>query len=348
LNIKNFFLSLAFKRILKTEKMKNLFTTILFIALINVMSGQDYAVLRYGSKNSSYLSVGDTVLVPVYCDDITNSLFLGLEISLGYNQSVLTWLGDSYNPEPGLTGFNPVFPYNPANWNFQIDDEGIKSYWIDPMLQGVSLNSGDILFNFVFIYQGGETPLNFIQDSYIGYQWQFNTYLFDGCICDTITYPAIFHITTNGTELQGAEISVESNSQFSDSLGISIFGIPNGEYTYFVQKPGYESDTGMFAITGSTELIYVDIDVLSRVNNIGVDEYSVYPNPSNGIFYINGPKGNDRAVYCITDIAGKEVMHGVFTEISTGTIDLTDYGKGLFFMVIISESGITKRKLIVQ
>ncbi len=328
--------------------MKKLFTTIVFLALINVMSGQDHAVLRFGSTNSSDLSVGDTVLVPVYCDDITNSQFLGLEISIGYDQSVLTWLGDNNNPATGLTGFNSVFPYEPANWIFQIDSDGIKSYWIDPMLQGVSLTPGDILFNFVFTYQGGETTLNFIPDSYIGYPWQVKTYLIDGCVCDFITYPAIFHITSNGTELQGAEITIESNSQFSDSLGISIFNIPNGEYTYVVQKPGYESDTGMIAITGNAEIIYVDLDEINGVDHIGVDEYSVYPNPSNGIFYIDPSKNNGRAKYYVTDITGKEILNGVFTDTSTGTVDLTDYGKGLYFMVIISDSGITKRKLVVQ
>jgi len=328
--------------------MKNLFTAILFITLINVMSGQDYAVLRYGSKNSSYLSVGDTVLVPVYCDDITNSLFLGLEISLGYDQSVLSWLGDSYNPEPGLTGFNAVFPYNPANWNFQIDDEGIKSYWIDPMLQGVSLNSGDILFNFVFIYQGGETPLNFIPDSYIGYQWQFNTYLFDGCICDTITYPAIFHVTSGGNTLEGVEITIGSETKTSDQLGMTIFQLAPGSYSYIASKPGYEPDTSEFLIDDNAKIVNINLDLAVNITDYKSDLISVFPNPSSGIFYIKPKKDNlFSGSYVVTDIYGREIIQDKING-AVNKIDLSGYGQGAYFITVFSDSGILRAKLVVQ
>lgn len=57
--------------------------------------------------------------------------------------------------------------------------------------------------------------------------------------------------------------------------------------------------------------------------------YSVYPNPSNNLFFFNGITENMN--YLVTDISGKIIQKGLF-QVNEASLDLSAYESGLYFL----------------
>ena len=327
--------------------MNKLFLFIFALMFTTAISSQDYAVFRLGSTDASALSVGDMVYVPVYCDDISSNSFIGLQLMFSFDHAVLTWNGTNPNPLPGVINFNPIFPYSPADWFFNDNGSQMVVLWNDPTFTGVSLIPEDLLFEFVFTYSGGETQLIF---DFFDLLPGFAYYLIDGCVCSSsITYPAIFHISCNNTILEDAEVIINSISQFSDSLGITIFNLTSGEYSYSVQKPDYETETGSFTISDMSQVIEVDLENIVNIEENSFSDFNVFPNPSNGMFYFETEVFKTIPVEIrITDLTGKLIFSGNFTNNSKISLNLSEQPEGIYLAKIKSDTIIFYKKLLVR
>jgi len=74
-------------------------------------------------------------------------------------------------------------------------------------------------------------------------------------------------------------------------------------------------------------------------------EISVYPNPTNGLFNVNGI--NDCKIE-IMDISGREVYNSYTTSNNT-SIDISDFDKGVYFVKIVKENEVVyNQKIIVK
>jgi hypothetical protein len=73
---------------------------------------------------------------------------------------------------------------------------------------------------------------------------------------------------------------------------------------------------------------------------------SVYPNPASDVITID-MTGLEKAECTITDLSGKELMNTVLVGERT-TLDLSAYAKGIYFIVISSEAGEYRQKLILR
>ena len=84
-------------------------------------------------------------------------------------------------------------------------------------------------------------------------------------------------------------------------------------------------------------------------NQLQSNKYQLYPNPSNGIFYIKSEKiiaGNtDLRIY---DTTGKRIEQQNIANFSTTSIDLTMQPAGIYFISITNASGQSHIKIIKQ
>jgi hypothetical protein len=102
------------------------------------------------------LNPGDDVVVPVYAEFMEPGyLCIGQDIFIGFDHNYLTWKGTSTNPLPGVQNFHPNLTYSSSDWLF--NDNGIEIIvtWLDPTYNGIFFNDGDVLFEYVFTYDGG-------------------------------------------------------------------------------------------------------------------------------------------------------------------------------------------------
>ncbi|PSG90190.1 T9SS type A sorting domain-containing protein [Aurantibacter aestuarii] len=94
-----------------------------------------------------------------------------------------------------------------------------------------------------------------------------------------------------------------------------------------------------FVITGNT----------LSTEEFSVDSFSIYPNPSNGLFHIKTSKSM-RFNYAIYDVTGKLVLkeNEVATKNNKYTINLSNYAQGLYFLNMTSENTTITKKLMLK
>ncbi|SCY37077.1 Por secretion system C-terminal sorting domain-containing protein [Nonlabens sp. Hel1_33_55] len=75
--------------------------------------------------------------------------------------------------------------------------------------------------------------------------------------------------------------------------------------------------------------------------------YTVYPNPSNGVFNIDW-KMDTEYDYQVSDITGKQIMQSSLINNKKEILDLTGFASGLYFLTISSSGDTTTQKLLVR
>ena len=71
-----------------------------------------------------------------------------------------------------------------------------------------------------------------------------------------------------------------------------------------------------------------------------------YPNPSNGIFYLNYQQSGIQS-WSVTDLNGRMLKVNE-SAVQSGVIDLTELPRGIYLLRIISSDGLSFQKLIKQ
>ncbi len=86
-------------------------------------------------------------------------------------------------------------------------------------------------------------------------------------------YDVTFIITFGGNPVQNAEITVGSETKFTDASGIAVFSLPDGAYSYTVVKSGFDLLPGNFNVAGANQtielvLIQAHYDITFHVTDI--------------------------------------------------------------------------------
>ena len=152
---------------------------------------------------------------------------------------------------------------------------------------------------------------------------------------------------------EGFEISETSGTNFSNEI-ILTGGEIITDTEIFVRFAPQNSQIYNDIITNSsTDATQRDITVsgngLTGINNITENNFTIYPNPSNGIFTIDLLTSVGLSNVKITDITGKIIYKEQFTiHNSQFTINLTNQPAGIYFLNIQTETGIYTEKIIIQ
>ena len=84
--------------------------------------------------------------------------------------------------------------------------------------------------------------------------------------------------------------------------------------------------------------------------NSSAEDVSVYPNPTPGLFNLS-ISGETHAQISIQNILGQVIYSANYSTLNgsvTRQIDLSPYGKGVYFLKVISDRGVAVRKVVVQ
>ncbi|WP_298531298.1 T9SS type A sorting domain-containing protein [uncultured Algibacter sp.] len=79
-----------------------------------------------------------------------------------------------------------------------------------------------------------------------------------------------------------------------------------------------------------------------------VDVISIYPNPTNGIFYIKNRSSINLEKVFINDVSGRVILGKDITNESIITINLKGVSKGMYLINLLSDSGIISSKLLID
>jgi len=122
----------------------------------------------------------------------------------------------------------------------------------------------------------------------------------------------------------------------------------------FIVKPKTLGSTTLsFTIKDShgavlNDIITVLVDGTNGITNEENDEIKVFPNPTNGYFYVTLPQGTDaNTSIIITNILGS-VLYEARTDNASGPIklDISDYPNGIYFIQLKGTDMIKTEKII--
>jgi len=117
--------------------------------------------------------------------------------------------------------------------------------------------------------------------------------------------------------------------------------LDDGIYKYYVSAI-YTGDEE----SRPTNQISVNLGV--SVNEINENNFTIYPNPNNGIFNINSTKNLDKVEIKIYNCNGKIIKNFQQNLNKNTKINLENYPKGIYLIKIITENNIFAEKIIIQ
>ena len=153
------------------------------------------------------------------------------------------------------------------------------------------------------------------------------------------------------------EASASFGSAYSLDGGDSWIEIDNGvvhtSVSFYDNETGWsgglnlsESSGGIFKYTDVFEATQVQTSASSRY------KFNLYPNPSNGLFYISFVAENNLPINVqVTDAMGKVVFQKIYKDKSQlwlRSIDLTKCNRGVYFMKLVNDGVVTTKKLVIQ
>lgn len=97
----------------------------------------------------------------------------------------------------------------------------------------------------------------------------------------------------------------------------------------------------------------VEITALMNVQDKNLIGFKAFPNPAKAILNINYALQNNSAVQVeFVNLAGQQVMTQSLGNLNAGiqtqSIDLTSVSKGIYFLSVQTNTGITKHKVVVE
>lgn len=187
-------------------------------------------------------------------------------------------------------------------------------------------------------------------------------WLFTPCLelSDTLSYDLEFYFRTLGTSTQA-------------NLEVMIGSLPAGfgmtqtiQSSMLVNTLAYNRSFNNFSVaaagvyyigfhaTNTDSLLSVRIDDinLTASSGVGVKElnkgsYSVFPNPTNGIFSIRNLGNSTSSKISIYNTIGKLVYQNEINNLQLENIDLRDQAEGQYILRIISDSGVSTQIISV-
>ena len=126
----------------------------------------------------------------------------------------------------------------------------------------------------------------------------------------------------------------------SQDLSWTINGLDDGDYFWSVQALDNNFEGSAFATEEGFTIGTIGINNPAQKVNIS-------PNPSNGVFKIRFGGTQNLNQFTVTDLQGR-VVHTISSSSKEISLDLTAFGKGVYFIRIISGSESMTEKVVVE
>ena len=195
-----------------------------------------------------------------------------------------------------------------------------------------------------------QATVNFMNIGFQKFEWQVTSNL-NGCyITDTVT------ITRNpnaGNDISTSQENAQLSGEEDPEGAVGEWTVMYGTGTFDNQNSGNAIISGLqlgittlrWTITknGHDFLDEMQINRTTGIETIGVDEFTIYPNPASSILNINIPNLQS---FTIIDVSGKIVFNS--TNKNLNRIDLSKYQTGVYIIKIKTNNTVFNTRLLVK
>ena len=122
------------------------------------------------------------------------------------------------------------------------------------------------------------------------------------------------------------------------------------EYFLDVEFSAVLPNQGSYVENGLSCFQSINYSSLGVTDNNGFELFTVYPNPSGGLFYIKINDGEEGSEFSITNSQGQIIRNGILNSCSESQtmLDMTEQPAGLYFITIKNTKTIQQQKLLIS
>ena len=164
---------------------------------------------------------------------------------------------------------------------------------------------------------------------------------------DIITFYIRIEVSDKTSPVEDAIVKLGSSELQTDNTGVVLFPsvIPATNISLRISKEGYLSlDTQVSLYSNNLRLSYTIEPEPSSVNVSDEDQFSIYPNPTNGLLTI---KGNGTYSIIIMDISGR-IVYSKKQNAEQSTIDVSDLHRGVYIVQLSRNNKIFTHRIVKQ
>jgi hypothetical protein len=130
----------------------------------------------------------------------------------------------------------------------------------------------------------------------------------------------------------------------------------NGSAT--INVPNVNTTTGRMMVISSNNIFYdlndavITVDGVVGVEDFTFDNFSIYPNPSNGTFNLTfKPASNDKIEISLYDLRGRAINQYTFDDVSASStfnkqLEYSYIESGMYFLVVKNGNKVTTKKIV--
>ncbi|ALO16844.1 hypothetical protein L21SP5_03230 [Salinivirga cyanobacteriivorans] len=163
------------------------------------------------------------------------------------------------------------------------------------------------------------------------------------------TYNIYFNVTDDqSVAIEDATIEltngIDTWTEITDATGEASFADkPNGTYDYTITKSGYEAVSNSVMVADGDEAVDISMTLVG-IQNASEIAFNIYPNPTRNSVTINT---DETEVFISVINANGDVVETADIHNKT-TLNLRQYGTGVFFIRIQTAHGVNTRPVIVN
>jgi hypothetical protein len=156
-----------------------------------------------------------------------------------------------------------------------------------------------------------------------------------------------FFVSDANGSVENARVDLGTNVYYTSSNGLVSFDTINGNYIYTISKDGYNEESGDFTIMNKDTTLNISLTEVVGIEDHDNWNLSVYPNPTNGLIYIEG-KDLSGSQIVIRNIIGNQIVKKVIQKSRKTEIDLSGYSNGIYLLHIRKGDKNVIRKIVVE
>jgi hypothetical protein len=157
------------------------------------------------------------------------------------------------------------------------------------------------------------------------------------------TYNVSFTVTDlSNNPIDGANIAIDGNSITTDTVGHASTSLENGTYTVITSKTGFGNDTISITVADADLIVdTIKLEPVAWLQSVNNDKLVIYPNPTDGIFYVKVDNAEEIEYIKVSNIAGQVIFNT-----NKNYVDINNQPAGIYFVEVKVDGQILNRKII--